>query len=141
MKKLQSFRTALLGSSAELATDPQKMSIFADNGRAISGAGSGKGFEYHYQAIAIVQDFAGDVDAVSHAVLEWMRVELPGVLMNPEKADKAFRFEVEMLSGDMVDLQITVEVEEPVAVADDGTFNHPAAPSLDMTQTWPWPTS
>ncbi|MGE7139666.1 phage tail protein [Luteibacter sp. NPDC031894] len=139
MKKLQSFRTALLTASEDLTRNPEKTSIFADNGRVVAGGAPGKGFEYHYQAIAIIQEFAGDVDAVSAAILGWMAAELPGVLMNPEKADKAFRFEVEVLNGEQCDLQITVEVEEPVVPADDGSFTHPAAPLLDLTGDWQWP--
>jgi P2 phage tail completion protein R (GpR). len=139
MKKLQSFRDALLGSSAELSLDPQKTSIFADSGDVVARAGAAKGWEYRYQAIAIIQDFAGDVDAVAHAVLEWIRAEMPGLLANPEKMEKAFRFEVEMMSAELVDLQITVTVDEPVAVAGDGTFEHPAAPPLDLDTTWSWP--
>jgi hypothetical protein len=139
MKKLQTFRDALLGSSSELALDPQKTSIFADSGDVVARAGAGKGWEYRYQAIAIVQDFAGDVDAVAHAVLEWIRVEMPGLLANPDKMDKAFRFEVEMMSAELVDLQITVTVEEPVSVAPDGSFVHPVPPPMDLDGTWPWP--
>lgn len=139
MKKLQSFRATLLASSDELTRNPEKTSIFADNVRVIAGGAPGKGFEYHYQAIAIIQEFAGDVDALSAAMLAWMAIELPGVLMNPEKAANALRLEVELLNGEQCDLQITVEIEEPVVQRADGSFDHPAAPPLDLTGDWQWP--
>lgn len=141
MKKLQTFRAALLASSSELAIDPQKTAIFAERGRVVSGGAPGKGWEYRYQITAIIQDFAGDVDAVAHAILEWMRVELPGVLKNPELTDKAFRFEVELMANELVDLQIEVDVDEPVLVGVDGTFAHPPAPPEDPTERWLWPTT
>ncbi len=138
MKKLQSFRAALLAASPELSLDPQKTSIFADSGEAVARAGAARGWEYRYQAVAIIQDFAGDVDAIAHAVIEWIRAEMPGLLANPEKMDKAFRFEVEMISAELVDLQITVTVEEPVSVTAAGTFEHPAPPPIDLDD-WAWP--
>lgn len=138
MKKLQTFRAALLASSPELAIDPQKVAIFAERGRSVSGGAPGKGWEYQYQATAIIQDFAGDVDAVTRAVLEWMREELPGVLKNPELAAKAFRFECELMANDLVDLQIEVDIDEPVLVGPDGQIIHPPALPEDPTERWLW---
>jgi hypothetical protein len=128
MKKLQSFRDVLLHSCGEIAIDPQKTAIFAERGQVVPGGAAGDGFEYRYQITAIVQDFAGDVDAVSLAIVRWMRAELPGVLKNPERAERAFRFEVEMITSELVDLQIEVDVEEPVAIDAAGNITHPPAP-------------
>lgn len=131
MRKLETFRAAFLGASPRLAENPQNVSIAVERGRVVSTGVPALGAEYHYQITAIAQDFAGDFDAVAHAVLQWARQELPGMLMNPEKRDTFIRFEVERISNELIDLMVEVDVVEPMTTQDGRTFEHPMEQPVD----------
>ena len=131
MRKLASLRTAILAADPAFRDNPEKLSFAASNGRVVAGGAEGKGGDYHYKITAIAQDFAGDFDVVAFAVLQWIRAEMPGVLLNPETADKVFRFEVEVLTSELVDLLIEVDVVESMTTDDGVTFDHPLEQPVD----------
>ncbi|WP_036129257.1 phage tail protein [Luteibacter mycovicinus] len=141
MKKMQRFREALLASWPDLAANPENVAIFAERGRVVSGGSPGRGFAYHYQLTAIIQDFAGDVDRVADAALRWIRAEMPGLLANPELAEKALRFEVEMITSELVDLKLELDVQEAIAVDAAGTITHPPEPPDDLMENVLWQTA
>jgi hypothetical protein len=140
MKKMQRFREALLGAWPDLAANPENVAIFAERGRVVSGGSLGRGFAYHYQLTAIIQDFAGDVDRLADAAIQWIRTEMPGLLANPELAEKAMRFEVEMITSELVDLKLEIDVEEAIAVGAAGTITHPPEPPDDLMEDALWRT-
>lgn len=133
MNKLNSFREALLAGVPEFARDPDKLSIMAERGRMIASGEAGLGWQYAYQLTFIVQDFAGDMDRVTHTILQWVRKEQPGLLRNPELAEKSIRFEVEAISSELVDIQIEIDLTEAVRSQDGVTFDHLPEPRVN---TW-----
>lgn len=131
MNKLNSLRAALLAGVPEFARDPERLSIMAERGRFIATGAEGLGWQYAYQITFIVQDFAGDMDLVTHTILQWVRVEQPSLLLNPELADKSIRFEVETaLTTELVDVLIEIDVTEAVVTTDGVTFEHPPEPRV-----------
>jgi len=141
MKKLGTFRAALLAGVPELTNDPQRLSIMAERGKLVAWGGAARGWQYAYQLTAIIQDFAGDMDLLTDTILQWVRVEQPGLLKNPELTAQSVRFEVEVLDNECVDVQIELDLVEAVRTTDGVTFEHPPEPPADPTEAWMWSTT
>lgn len=141
MNKPERFRVALLAALPDLANDPQRLSIFVEKGKLVACGTEGVGWQYSYQLTAILQDFAGDMDALAKAVIAWAAVEQPDMLKNPAQAERGIRFECELMTSELADVVIEIDLTEAVYVGNDGTFEHPAELPADPTSVWLWPTT
>jgi hypothetical protein len=141
MNKPERFRTTLLAALPDLANDPQRLSIFVEKGKLMASGTEGAGWHYSYQLTAILQDFAGDMDMLAKAVIAWVAIEQPDMLKNPAQAERGIRFECELMTAELADVSIDIDLTEAVYVGDDGTFDHPAEPPTDPTGAWLWPTT
>jgi hypothetical protein len=140
MNKPDRFRMALLAALPDVASDPQRLSIFVEKGKLIATGSERAGWQYSYQLTAILQDFAGDMDTVAGAVIAWVAAEQPDMLTNPAHAERGIRFECELMTTELVDISIEIDLTEAVYGTDDDAFDHPAEPPADPTSTWLWPT-
>jgi len=141
MNKPGRFRTALLAALPDLASDPQRLSIFVEKGKLVANGTGGAGWQYSYQLTAILQDFAGDMDTLAKAVMAWVATEQPDMLKNPAQAERGIRFECELMTAELADVSIEIDLTEAVFADDDGSFDHPAEPPADPTSDWLWPTN
>jgi hypothetical protein len=141
MNKPERFRTALLAALPDLANDPQRLSIFVEKGKLVANGTEGAGWQYSYQLTAILQDFAGDMDTLAKAVIAWVAIEQPEMLKNPAQAERGIRFECELMTSELADVSIEIDLTEAVYANDKGTFTHPAEPLADPTGAWLWRTS
>jgi tail completion protein R (GpR) len=141
MNKPERFRTALHAALPELVSDPQRLSIFVEKGKLVANGTEGAGWQYSYQLTAILQDFAGDMDTVATAVIAWVVTEQPDMLKNPAQADRGIRFECELMTAELADVSIEIDLTEAVFADNDGTFDHPVEPPADPTSDWLWPTT
>jgi hypothetical protein len=141
VNKPERFRVALLAALPDLANDPQRLSIYVEKGKLIASGTEGAGWQYSYQLTAILQDFAGDMDALAKAVIAWAAVEQPDMLKNPTQAERGIRFECELMTSELADIVIEIDLTEAVYADDSGTFEHPAEPPADPTSAWLWSTT
>lgn len=140
MNKPERFRAALLAALPDLANDPQRLSIFVEKGKLVASGTESVGWQYSYQLSVILQDFAGDMDTLAKAVIAWVAVEQPDMLKNPAHAERGIRFECELLTAELADIVIEIDLTEAVYAGSDGSFfNHPAEPLADPTSNWLWP--
>jgi hypothetical protein len=139
MNKPGRLREALLKSLPDLAQDPQKLSIFVERGNLVATGAPGQSWEYRYQVTAVVQDFAGDMDEVAFAIMQWVAVEQPDLLKNDEGSTRGIRFQCEMMTSELVDILIELDLREAAYTDANGTrFDHPAEPPADPTADWIW---
>jgi hypothetical protein len=137
MNKPGRFRAALLAALPSLATDPERLSIYVERGGIRSTGEPGGSWEYVYQLTAIIQDFADDMDTLAAAVLAWVQIEQPDMLKNMDTNARAIRFECEMISTELADVQVEIDLTEAVLPgADPNTFIHPPEPPADPTAMW-----
>jgi hypothetical protein len=139
MNKPGRFRTALLAAVPELANDPQRLSIFVEKGKLVANGTESAGWTYNYQLTAVLQDFAGDMDALAKAVISWVSIEQPDMLKNPMQAERGIRFECELMTAELADVSIEIDLTEAVYASSEGAFDHPVEPSADPTGAWLWP--
>lgn len=122
---------AVLLQLPDLKTEPGKLSILVENGAIRANTAPGSGFEYAYQLTAIIQDYAGDFDQLAYSVVAWLQSQQPDMLANDESRKRGFRFEVERISDELVDVQLELDLTEAVVPNADGTFTHVAEPIAD----------
>lgn len=141
MNKPERFRVALLAALPDLANDPQRLSIFVEKGKLIASGTESTGWQYSYQLTVIVQDFAGDMDALAKAVIAWVAVEQPDMLKNPVQAERGIRFECELMTSELADIVIEIDLTEAVYADNNGMLEHAAEPPVDPTSAWLWSTN
>ncbi|MFA6125079.1 MAG: phage tail protein [Sphingomonas sp.] len=113
MKKPEGLRRLLLKVVPGLAADPSNLSMYIDKGSISARAGS-LSFEYGYTLNVVVQDYAGDIDALMVPILAWVAEQQPDLIERDPR--KPFSFECEILDTDAADVSIDLELTEAVRV-------------------------
>lgn len=111
MRKLQSARDALLASGLGVTAD--ELLTFAEKGAVTNLCGPpdrNGDFSITYHAHLIVTDFAGDVAALLFVVSQWLKRE------QPNAADDALKFHVDILDHKAADISLLMELTETVTV-------------------------
>ncbi|MCP1116948.1 phage tail protein [Robbsia andropogonis] len=134
MKKPQTLRTALTQAIPALAADPERLTVFVDQGSVNAVSTASASFTYRYKLNVLLMDFVGDPDVVMIALLEWARQHEPDLLAAGND-DDTLSFEVDMLSNDTYDLAIKLSLTESIVVSkgEDGkhVITHSEAPRWD----------
>lgn len=121
MIKTTSLRAALVAAIPELAINPDRLTIFLDEGHILATGTRTPSFEYRYTAQAIVQDFAGDSDLVFIAIVEWARSNQPDLVTNADERERGITFEADILNNQTVDLSIKLQLTESIVVSVDAS--------------------
>src|SRR5690606_10278638 len=83
LRKPDTLRAAIVTRLPELARDAQALKVWVDKGRVAARASRGMmAWEYRYQLSILIIDFAQDPDLLFCAVLEWLAIEQPELLLN-----------------------------------------------------------
>jgi len=134
MYKPKSLRAHLKSAVADLAQNPDKLLVFADEGNTVATGTNSLSFEYRYKLNVIITDYSGDADAVMVALLAWVAVHQIDILNHPELRKTGIGFEVDFNNHETIDLSIKLAVTERVVVKRAGTggveVRHPAEPQL-----------
>lgn len=152
MNKPASLRQALTRSVPLLAAHPDKLKLYVDEG-GIAATGNGSlSFEYAYTLHLVVMDYGGHPDQIMVPLLDWLSTHQPEMLRNRDLMRDGFRFEVDILSHTLVDIDVKLKLSERVGVqrVDAGyRCTHFDEPTLDFarqplpvivdegTPTWP----
>ncbi|WP_061778824.1 phage tail protein [Sphingomonas sanguinis] len=113
MRKVESLRALLVRAVPSLADDPAKLASFVDRGRVAVRAGN-LSFEYRFTLNLVIEDYAGDQDAVIVPIIAWIADNQPELLQRQDS--EPFGFESEWLATDLHDLSITIDLTELVRV-------------------------
>jgi hypothetical protein len=137
MLKPDSLRAAITAACPDLRRDPEKLALFVDKGRIATRHGAPLAFEYRYQLLAILTDFPADQpNALMLAVILWLRVHQPELILNHGTGNEAFTFDCVVIDDKTVDLEIRLaELSEAVKVTPRAGGGHDfefvPEPSLD----------
>ncbi len=80
-------------------------------------------WEYRYTLNVVIEDFSGNQNLVMAPVLLWLMTNQPDAINNPELREKLFTFDVDILSNDLCDLSLNLQLTERVIVSTDGTVS------------------
>lgn len=139
MKKPASLRAALVAALPALATDPDKLLVFIDQGSIASTFVPGGSFEYSYVLNVILTDYAGDPALVMVPLLMWVRVNQSDLMDNPDRRADGITFEADILDNAKVDLSLKLRLTERVVVKPIGDgqleITHPDEPQPEAQLT------
>lgn len=131
MNKPRAVRDLLTSSVPHLKKNPDALHIFVENGTIVATGAESLSFEYQFDLIVLVTDYADHADTLIVPLLAYVREHQPELLMNPDKRDSGFKFRAEALNHETADIEITLTLTERVVVTiTDGVANitHPPEP-------------
>jgi hypothetical protein len=121
MYKPNSLRQHLSAASPDLRRDPDKLLVFADEGRLIATGTAARSFEYAYKLNVIITDYGGNEDALMVPLLDWIAHHQPDLLNHPDKRERGIRFLVDFNNHNSVDISLEIELTERVIVRQDNS--------------------
>lgn len=136
MIKPASLRAALVAAIPSLATDPDRLNVFIDQGSIAATGTRTPSFEYRYVVNVLVLDFAGDSDLVMIALVEWARANQPDLVTNADARGNGITFEVDILNNSTVDLSIKMQLSESVVVSTDANGRRTIEHVDDAADHW-----
>lgn len=117
MKKAATVRDYLERAIPRLKGNAQALKVFIDEGAVAAIGTPGKAWSYRFVLNLIFEDMpAGDLDAVTGALLAWIEINEPGLLLSPDTQAQAITFEADFLDTKTVDLSVKVNLTEGVRV-------------------------
>ena len=105
MIKPASLRAALAAAVPYLARNPEALHVRIESGEIHSTMSGGLSYEYQFDIVALVTDYAGPADLLFLPIVAWLQQAQPDILLNPNRrAD--FSFEVDVLDAEKCDIEI-----------------------------------
>lgn len=142
MNKPEQVRALLLSAVPHLRRNPNELHVFVKNGKVVaSAAKKNLSFEYQFDLVIIVTDYAEHTDTLMVPLLAWVAEHQPELLTNPDKRQNGIRFDVEMINKKLVDIEISISLTERVKVTpvEGGrTVEHLAEPPFDPYGGYDW---
>lgn len=134
MYKPASLRQHLANANQDLKQNPDKLLVFADQGKIIASGTTSLSFEYHYRLNIIITDYNGDPDAIMVPLLAWVAIHQTELLNNPDLRQTGMQFEVDFNNHKSIDLSVALDLTERTVVKrlDDGKLQltHPHEPQI-----------
>lgn len=127
MKKPDDLRAWLTKAIPALKRSPELLQMFVDKGTIVAYGGHGLSYEQRYTLTLQLLDFGGDPEHIMAPVIVWLAINQPELLGNPRQQTEGVRFEVDILDGGKVDLQIELLLTERVKVSPSGQGRFDAA--------------
>jgi len=116
MIKPASLRTALTAASHYLRQNPEALHVRIERGEIHSTMHGGLSFEYQYDLVALITDYADHADMLFLPVVAWLWTEQPDMLLNSDRRGD-FAFEVDVLDAEKCDIEIRLsKITERVTV-------------------------
>lgn len=133
MRKADSLRRWLTAFLPDLKTHPDRLQIYVEGGRPETRQSRTLSFSYAYTLKVGIWEFAGDADRIMVPLLAWIEKEQPQLLRRTDGIP--FTFEAELLSSDVSDIEISIDLTENVLVLPRGDgsgydIDHPAEPDF-----------
>ena len=112
MLKLNSLKALLTQCLPDLARDPKRLIVLAENGTVVSTGTTSLSFEWRYTARVIVLDYDGHADAVIVPIIAWMKRNQSEQMDNPDRWGNAIKFRVEPLTPTTMDFGIELQLRQ-----------------------------
>lgn len=132
MEKPNSLRAALTAAAPDLARDPERLTMWVEEGRIRSPMVENRGFAWEYTLNITVTDLILHPSVLFLAINDWLRAAQPDLLTPASSA--GYRFDADIIDPQTVDLHIKLRLTENVALVagpNGPALQHLAEP--DMT--------
>lgn len=136
MIKPASLRAALVAEIPSLSAEPDKLTVFIDEGSIAATGARSLSFEYRYICHVLILDFAGDADDVFIAIVKWARECQPDLVTSVGERENGITYEVDILDNATADVSIKLRLTENVVVSVDVGGKHTATHVDDSAHEW-----
>lgn len=119
MIKPASLRHALAAAILTLKQNPDKLTVFIDQGSIAATGTRSSSFEYRYVLNVLLLDYAGDADDIFIALIDWVRQHQVNLVSNDDERTSGITFEIDMLGNATVDVSIKLQLTESIVVSVD----------------------
>jgi len=113
VKKPDALRKWLTVWMPALSADPDQLQLYVENGRIASRRSRNLSFEYRYELKILLTDYVGSPNDLVIPLLAWIEQNEVS-LLGGASSDEPFSYIAEILDGDRVDIEITIQLTEPV---------------------------
>lgn len=132
MQKPNSLRALLTAAYPELSRDPDRLNMWVEEGRVRSPMVAARGFTWEYTLNITVVNMTADPSVLFLAINDWCRANQPDLLT--PLPNSGYRFEVDLIDQQTVDLHIVLKLSEQVLVitnSDETTsLQYPGEPDM-----------
>ena len=115
MRKIDSLRAAIAAALPELATSPDRLRMWIEQGSARSVQTASEGFAFGFRLNILVVELAGDLALLALPVFRWLRANQPELLA---AGAEGFTFDADLLDNQTADILIQLDITQNVAVID-----------------------
>lgn len=116
MNKIQTLRAAIEAAIPDIRRNPDRLVVFAEQGKIACTSRTNLSFEYRYQVELLFTSLSGHVDCAIVAVMAWVRDNEPLIFDRWRNEGEGIAFEAELVSEKEVDLAIRLPLTERVKV-------------------------
>lgn len=116
MKKPQLLRDHITRACPDLATNPEKLTVFIERGQVVHTGTPALSFEYRYTLNIVITDWAGSTDVLIVPIVAWLKRHQPDIFESAARRERAIRFESEIIDHKTADIGIEIDLTETVAV-------------------------
>lgn len=110
MKKPADLRAHLVAYLPELATDPERLRVWIEQGTVKTTQSANLNFELRYQLNIAIIDFAGDPLMPIALINDWLRSNQPDVVAS--QAASGYDVQVDFMTNSIADLGFTLPLSE-----------------------------
>lgn len=111
MKKPGLLRSAIETLFPGFVRDPDKLSLWIENGSVRASKNGQHGFSWEYQLTVVAEDFTGAPEGLFFAVVDWLRDQQPDVT---QPNGPGFPFEVDINNDKTFDIKMVLPLREVV---------------------------
>jgi hypothetical protein len=119
MQKPTDLRTAITAAYPEFARDPDRLTMWVEDGRVRSPMTANRGFTCEYTLNITVVAMTTDPGVLFLAINDWCRTNQPDLLTALPNA--GYSFEADLIDRQTIDLHITLKLTEQIALVADGS--------------------
>ncbi|MCT8606499.1 phage tail protein [Glaesserella parasuis] len=119
MIKPDKLRDLLTKTIPYFAKNPEQLQMFYANGKIWTTGATSLSYQYHYDLEIVVEDFPEHPDLLFVPVMEFVRLQQPELMTNPNKQD-SITFEADPNNNATHDIYIKIPLTERVIVKQEG---------------------
>lgn len=116
MQKPASLRKALTAALPELRNEPDRLSLWVEDGSVRTRQTAAQGFAFEYPLSVLLREVKTDIAIAVHAINRWLRIHQPDLMAAHQAA--SYKFETDILDEGSADILFTLQLTEAVAIAD-----------------------
>ena len=112
MRKIDTLRAAILDALPELNRDPDRLRMWIEKGSGQATSTQSQGLAFAFQLNVLVVELASDIAVLGLAVVRWMRVNQPDLLV---PGATGFDFDADILDNGTADVHLQLQLDQAVS--------------------------